>query len=77
MKIFGIDPGSERTGYGCIEVIGSRHHLVICGSIAAPARSTFPDNPPSRCLLYVALSRAKSRLMVVVSRQKSSPLLRV
>ena len=43
MKIFGIDPGSERTGYGCIEVIGSRHHLVICGSIAAPAHSTFPE----------------------------------
>ena len=43
MKIFGIDPGSERTGYGCIEVIGSRHHLVICGSITAPAHSTFPE----------------------------------
>ena len=43
MRIFGIDPGSERTGYGCIEVMGSRHHLVICGSISAPARSTFPE----------------------------------
>jgi crossover junction endodeoxyribonuclease RuvC len=43
VKIFGIDPGSERTGYGCIEARGSRHHLVICGSISAPARSTFPD----------------------------------
>ena len=43
MKIFGIDPGSERTGYGCIEVLGSRHHLVICGSISAPAHSTFPE----------------------------------
>ena len=43
MKIFGIDPGSVRTGYGCIEVIGSRHHLVICGSISAPPHSTFPD----------------------------------
>ena len=43
MKIFGIDPGSERTGYGCIEVVGSRHHLVICGSISAPVRSTFPE----------------------------------
>jgi crossover junction endodeoxyribonuclease RuvC len=43
VKIFGIDPGSERTGYGCIEVQGSRHRLVICGSISAPARSTFPD----------------------------------
>ena len=43
MKIFGIDPGSDRTGYGCIEMIGSRHHLVIYGSICAPARSTFPE----------------------------------
>jgi crossover junction endodeoxyribonuclease RuvC len=43
VKIFGIDPGSERTGYGCIEVQGSRHRLIICGSISAPARSTFPD----------------------------------
>ena len=43
MKIFGIDPGSERTGYGCIEVKGSRHILIICGAISAPARSPFPD----------------------------------
>ena len=43
MKTFGIDPGSERTGYGCIESTGSRHRLVICGSLAAPARATFPD----------------------------------
>ena len=43
MKIFGIDPGSQRTGYGCIDVQGSRHILIICGSISAPARSTFPD----------------------------------
>ena len=43
MKIFGIDPGSQRTGYGCIETIGSRHHLVIFGSLSAPARSTFPE----------------------------------
>ena len=43
MKIFGIDPGSERTGYGCIETSGSRHHLVIYGSLSAPARSTFPE----------------------------------
>jgi crossover junction endodeoxyribonuclease RuvC len=43
VKIFGIDPGSGRTGYGCIEIVGSRHHLVICGSLSAPARSTFPE----------------------------------
>ncbi|MEP6593023.1 MAG: crossover junction endodeoxyribonuclease RuvC [Acidobacteriota bacterium] len=43
MKIFGIDPGSDRTGYGCIETGGGRHQLVICGSLSAPARSTFPE----------------------------------
>jgi crossover junction endodeoxyribonuclease RuvC len=43
MRTFGIDPGSGRTGYGCIETTGSRHRLVICGSLAAPARFTFPD----------------------------------
>jgi crossover junction endodeoxyribonuclease RuvC len=43
VKIFGIDPGSERTGYGCVEMLGSRHRLVICGSLSAPARSTFPE----------------------------------
>jgi len=43
VRIFGIDPGSERTGYGCVETIAGRHRLVICGSLAAPARSVFPD----------------------------------
>ena len=42
MKVFGIDPGSERTGYGCLETDGSRHRLVVCGAIAAPAKSGFP-----------------------------------
>lgn len=43
MKIFGIDPGSERTGYGCVERSGSRHHLVLCGSLAAPPSASFPE----------------------------------
>ena len=43
MKIFGIDPGSERTGYGCVERTGNRHHLVICGSLTAPASASFPE----------------------------------
>ncbi len=42
MRIFGIDPGSVRTGYGCVESDGSRHRLVACGAIAAPARLSFP-----------------------------------
>jgi crossover junction endodeoxyribonuclease RuvC len=43
VRIFGIDPGSERTGYGCLESDGRRHRLVLCGALAAPPRSTFPE----------------------------------
>jgi crossover junction endodeoxyribonuclease RuvC len=43
VKIFGIDPGSERTGFGCIESAGSRHRLIVCGVLTAPARATFPE----------------------------------
>jgi crossover junction endodeoxyribonuclease RuvC len=43
VKIFGIDPGSERTGYGCIETEGSRSHLIVCGAISAPPRASFPE----------------------------------
>ncbi|HEY7498506.1 MAG TPA: crossover junction endodeoxyribonuclease RuvC [Vicinamibacterales bacterium] len=43
MKIFGIDPGSQRTGYGCVERVGSRQTLVACGSLSGPARASFPD----------------------------------
>ena len=37
MRVFGIDPGSERTGYGCVETDGSRHRIVICGAITLAA----------------------------------------
>jgi crossover junction endodeoxyribonuclease RuvC len=43
VKTFGIDPGSDHTGYGCVETSGGRHRLVVCGSISAPARATFPE----------------------------------
>ncbi|HSC27925.1 MAG TPA: crossover junction endodeoxyribonuclease RuvC [Vicinamibacterales bacterium] len=43
MKIFGIDPGSERTGYGCVERIGGRQRLVVCGSLSGPSRAAFPE----------------------------------
>jgi crossover junction endodeoxyribonuclease RuvC len=41
--VFGIDPGSERTGYGCIDSDGRRHRLVSCGAIRVRASHTFPD----------------------------------
>lgn len=43
MRIFGIDPGSGRTGYGCIDSDGSRCELVACGAVAVPSGSPFPD----------------------------------
>jgi crossover junction endodeoxyribonuclease RuvC len=43
VRIFGIDPGSECTGYGCVETTASRHHLVVCGHLSAPAGAAFPD----------------------------------
>jgi crossover junction endodeoxyribonuclease RuvC len=42
VKVFGIDPGSERTGYGCVETDGRRHRLVIYGTITARAGDAFP-----------------------------------
>ena len=43
MRVFGIDPGSDRTGYGCVDTDGSRHRIVICGAIKTPAGAAFPD----------------------------------
>ena len=47
MRIFGIDPGSVRTGYGCVETDGSRHRLVTCGALAAPGARQLSANGSS------------------------------
>jgi crossover junction endodeoxyribonuclease RuvC len=41
VRVFGIDPGSERTGYGCVETDGRRHRMVTCGAIDVAGES-FP-----------------------------------
>jgi crossover junction endodeoxyribonuclease RuvC len=43
VRIFGIDPGSHRTGYGCVEVDGSRYSVVLSGAISTPALASFPQ----------------------------------
>ena len=43
MRIFGIDPGSERTGYGCVETDGRVARMVTCGAIRALAKDPFPQ----------------------------------
>ena len=57
MKVFGIDPGSDRTGYGCIETDGSRHRIVISGAISALPLATFPEK----------LLQIHSRLSVLIT----------
>jgi superfamily I DNA/RNA helicase len=55
---------------------GYRDRLLECGNVVVMPcdATTFPDREDARCLLYVALSRAKERLMLVVSRTNPSPL---
>jgi crossover junction endodeoxyribonuclease RuvC len=43
VRVFGIDPGCDRTGYGCVETDGSRHRIVLCGAITAPAVEALSD----------------------------------
>lgn len=43
MRILGIDPGSETTGWGVIEGDGRRYSLVECGAIRATAGQKFPS----------------------------------
>lgn len=53
MRVFGIDPGSTRTGYGCVDTDGRRHRLVLCGAIRAADGGTFPDR---LAIIYRGLS---------------------
>lgn len=41
MRVLGIDPGIESTGYGIIETDGSRHTAVLFGAIKSSAREPF------------------------------------
>jgi crossover junction endodeoxyribonuclease RuvC len=43
VRVFGIDPGSERTGYGCVETDGRSHRLVACGAIDTTGAASFAD----------------------------------
>jgi len=42
MRILGIDPGSETTGWGVIEDHGRHYRLVECGTVCASAAQKFP-----------------------------------
>jgi crossover junction endodeoxyribonuclease RuvC len=42
MRVLGIDPGSQTTGWGVVEGDGRRYKLIEFGSIRAPATLAFP-----------------------------------
>jgi len=42
LRILGIDPGTEATGFGVIDSDGDRHVLCEYGVIAAPKAASFP-----------------------------------
>ena len=42
MRILGIDPGSQATGFGAIDSDGHRHSVVEQGVIRTPASYSFP-----------------------------------
>jgi crossover junction endodeoxyribonuclease RuvC len=56
VRVFGIDPGSDRTGYGCIDSDGRRHRLVLCGAIRSGVAGAFPDK-------LAAIHRALTELL--------------
>lgn len=43
MRVFGIDPGSIRTGFGCVASDGIRHRLVTSGAVLTPPRACLPE----------------------------------
>ena len=40
-RVLGLDPGSQRTGYGVIDSDGARHTMVAAGVICTSPKSSF------------------------------------
>ena len=43
MIVLGVDPGSQRTGYGAVETDGRRHRLIEMGALAPGQRLSLPE----------------------------------
>lgn len=43
MRVIGIDPGSNITGYGVIESDGRRYELIECAGIRASSKASFSE----------------------------------
>jgi crossover junction endodeoxyribonuclease RuvC len=42
LRVFGLDPGYGRCGWGVIQAEGPQLRYIACGVIETPARATFP-----------------------------------
>jgi crossover junction endodeoxyribonuclease RuvC len=54
LRILGVDPGSQITGYGIIEVVGSRCHYQDSGCIRTPSQQPLPERLK---IIFESLSR--------------------
>jgi crossover junction endodeoxyribonuclease RuvC len=43
MKVIGLDPGSQKTGWGILERSARRPQLIAAGTICAPPRAALPQ----------------------------------
>lgn len=43
MIVLGVDPGSQRTGYGAVDSDGRRHRLIETGTLAPPVRASLAE----------------------------------
>jgi crossover junction endodeoxyribonuclease RuvC len=64
MLVLGVDPGSQRTGYGLVETDGRRHRLVECGALA----------PGGRLPLSERLRHIHDGLATLISRSRPDAL---
>ena len=67
MRIFGIDPGSRRTGFGVVERNGNRYCCVAHGTIAPPARLDLAHR--IHAIAARAASAAGQRLAALLARR--------
>ena len=56
--ILGIDPGSRRTGYGVVDVVGNRSRAVAFGTIA----TTHKEIPPRLGEIFAGIDQVVKEL---------------
>jgi crossover junction endodeoxyribonuclease RuvC len=61
LRILGIDPGLQTTGFGVIDVVGQRLHYVASGTIKTTRRADLGDLPARIKILYDGLREVYQR----------------